>query len=161
MSDLDALADRVRAAIPLTTHLDFRFPAFDGERLTLTAPLAPNHNDKGTFFAGSQAALLTLAGWACTTLMADSVAANAAVGEGEASVDVVAGESSLQFRAPLHGDIEIRAWADDGESGRFHQRLKRRGKASLAILARATDAQGVVVSEYQGLYLARNNTDNA
>ena len=93
--------------------------------------------------------------------MADSVAANAAVGEGEASVDVVAVESSLQFRAPLHGDIEIRAWADDGESGRFHQRLKRRGKASLAILARATDAQGVVVSEYQGLYLARNNTDNA
>jgi len=161
MSDLDALADRVRAAIPLTTHLDFRFTAFDGERLTLTAPLAPNHNDKGTFFAGSQAALLTLAGWACTTLMADSVAANAAVGEGAASVDVVAVESSLQFRAPLHGDIEIRARADDGESGRFHQRLKRRGKASLAILARATDAQGVVVSEYQGLYLARNNTDNA
>ena len=104
MSDLDALADRVRAAIPLTTHLDFRFTAFDGERLTLTAPLAPNHNDKGTFFAGSQAALLTLAGWACTTLMADSVAANAAVGEGEASVDVVAVESSLQFRAPLHGE---------------------------------------------------------
>ena len=161
MSDLDALADRVRAAIPLTTHLDFRFTAFDGERLTLTAPLAPNHNDKGTFFAGSQAALLTLAGWACTTLMADSVAANAAVGEGEASVDVVAVESSLQFRSPLHGAIEIRAWAGDGESGRFHQRLKRRGKASLAILARATDAQGVVVSEYQGLYLARNNTDNA
>jgi len=161
MIDLDALADRVRAAIPLTTHLDFRFTAFDGERLTLTAPLAPNHNDKGTFFAGSQAALLTLAGWACTTLMADSVAANAAVGEGAASVDVVAVESSLQFRAPLHGDIEIRARADDGESGRFHQRLKRRGKASLAILARATDAQGVVVSEYQGLYLARNNTDNA
>ena len=90
-----------------------------------------------------------------------AVAANAAVGEGEASVDVVAVESSLQFRAPLHGDIEIRAWADDGESGRFHQRLKRRGKASLAILARATDAQGVVVSEYQSLYLARNNTDNA
>ena len=156
MIDLDALADRVRVAIPLTTHLDFRFTAFDGERLTLTAPLAPNHNDKGTFFAGSQAALLTLAGWACTTLMADS-----AVGEGAASVDVVAVESSLQFRAPLHGDIEIRARADDGESGRFHQRLKRRGKASLAILAQATDAEGVVVCEYQGLYLARTNTDNA
>tara|TARA_R100001143_G_scaffold12779_1_gene14009 strand:- start:417 stop:887 length:471 start_codon:yes stop_codon:yes gene_type:complete len=155
MIDLDALADRVRAAIPLTTHLDFRFTAFDGERLTLTAPLAPNHNDKGTFFAGSQAALLTLAGWACTTLMADS-----AVGEGEASVDVVAVESSLQFRAPLHGDIEIRAWADDGESGRFHQRLKRRGKASLGILAQATDAQGVVVCEYQGLYLARTNNND-
>lgn len=158
MIDLDALAARVRAAIPLTPHLDFRFTAFDGERLTLTAPLAPNHNDKGTFFAGSQAALLTLAGWACTTLMADAV-----VGKGvaaEASVDVVAVESSLQFRAPLHGDITIRARARDGESGRFHQRLKRRGKATLAILAQATDAQGLLVCEYQGLYLARTHNND-
>lgn len=155
MTDLEALAARVRAAIPLTTHLDFRFTDFNGEQLTLTAPLGPNHNDKGTFFAGSQASLLTLAGWACTTLMADS-----AVGEEEASVDVVAVESSLQFRAPLHGDIEIRARADDGESGRFHQRLKRRGKATLRILAQATDAQGLLVCEYQGLYLARTNNND-
>jgi len=150
MTDLEALADRVRAAIPLTTHLDFRFTVFDGERLILTAPLAPNHNDKGTFFAGSQAALLTLAGWACTTLMADT-----AVGEGGASVDVVAVESSLRYRAPLHGDIEIQARADDGESGRFHQRLKRRGKASLSVSAYATAADGLLVCEYQGVYLAR------
>lgn len=153
MIDLEALADRVRAAIPLTTHLDFRFTGFDGERLTLTAPLAPNHNDKGTFFAGSQAALLTLAGWACTTLVADS-----AVGHDEAAVDVVAVESSLRFRAPLASAIHVVASADEGQTGRFHQRLKRRGKATLAVSARAADADGVVVCEYQGVYLARANT---
>ena len=160
MIDLDALGARVRAAIPLTAHLDFQFTDFNGEQLTLTAPLGPNHNDKGTFFAGSQATLLTLAGWACTTLMADSVAAKAAVGDEEASVAVVAVEASLQFRAPLNGDIEIRARADDGESGRFHQRLRRRGKASLRILAQATDAGGILVCEYQGLYLARTNNND-
>jgi len=156
MSDLDDLARRVRAAIPLTSHLDFRFTGFDGERLTLTAPLAPNHNDKGTFFAGSQSALLTLAGWACTTLMADAV-----VGPDGPSVDVVAVESSLQYRAPLSGDIVIHAQGEAGQSGRFHQRLKRRGKASLRVLAQATDANGVLVCEYQGLYLARMNNNDA
>lgn len=155
MTDLNALAARVRAAIPLTTHLDFQFTAFNGEQLTLTAPLEPNHNDKGTFFAGSQAALLTLAGWACTTLVADS-----AVGDGEASVDVVAVESSLQFRAPLVGSIHVVARADEGQTGRFHQRLKRRGKATLSVLAQATDANGLLVCEYQGLYLARTNNND-
>ncbi len=70
----------MRAAIPLTAHLDFQFTDFNGEQLTPTAPLGPNHNDKGTFFAGSQATLLTLAGWACTTLMAAAAAAKAASG---------------------------------------------------------------------------------
>ena len=60
MMDLDALAERVRDAIPLTRHLDFTFAGFDGLSLVVTAPLGPNHNDKGTFFAGSQSALLTL-----------------------------------------------------------------------------------------------------
>ncbi|WP_299126110.1 YiiD C-terminal domain-containing protein, partial [uncultured Alcanivorax sp.] len=70
MMDLATLAEQVRDAIPLTRHLDFQLETFDGQSLTLTAPLAPNHNDKGTFFAGSQSALLTLAGWSLTTLLA-------------------------------------------------------------------------------------------
>ncbi len=148
MIDLDALGARVRAAIPLTAHLDFQFTDFNGEQLTLTAPLGPNHNDKGTFFAGSQATLLTLAGWACTTLMADSVAAKAAVGDEEASVDVVAVESSLQFRAPLNGDIEIPARAPDRASFLFHQRPTRRRQASLPILAPATAPRRLLACEY-------------
>lgn len=49
MMDLAALGERVRDAIPLTRHLDFTFADFDGLCLVVTAPLAPNHNDKGTF----------------------------------------------------------------------------------------------------------------
>ena len=33
MIDLDALADQVRDAIPLTRHLYFRFEQFDGDQL--------------------------------------------------------------------------------------------------------------------------------
>ena len=68
MMDLAALAEQVRDAIPLTRHLDFQLTSFDGQTLTVTAPLALNHNDKGTFFAGSQSALLTPVSYTHLTL---------------------------------------------------------------------------------------------
>ena len=153
MTDLDALAERVRAAIPLTRHLAFQYTGFDGDTLTLAAPLAPNHNDKGTFFAGSQVALLTLAGWSCTTLIAEAlIAASAAP---ERAVDVVAVDGSQQYRLPLTEDLTITAHPAPDQLQRFSERLIRRGKATLTVQARATNPAGDTVCEFQGLYLAR------
>ncbi|HBC17226.1 MAG TPA: hypothetical protein DC022_00350 [Alcanivorax sp.] len=146
MMDLDALAERVRDAIPLTRHLDFTFAGFDGLSLVVTAPLGPNHNDKGTFFAGSQSALLTLAGWGLTTLLAQQSGHPA---------DVVAVETSLEYKLPLDGDLQITASISEEDRERFAQRLSRRGKATLRIHAKGTDVDGKVVCLYQGLYLAR------
>ncbi|EKF74917.1 hypothetical protein A11A3_05671 [Alcanivorax hongdengensis A-11-3] len=144
---LDLLAARVRDAIPLTRHLHFSYREFDGQSLVVSAPLAPNSNDKGTFFAGSQSALLTLAGWSLTTLLAET---------GDQRVDVVAVESSLRYLHPLNEDMVIRAWPeqDDGASA-LRARLIRRGKAPLRILAQAVSTDGQVICQYQGLYLAR------
>lgn len=146
MMDLEALADRVRDAIPLTRHLAFSFTGFDGLNLTVTAPLAPNHNDKGTFFAGSQSALLTLAGWGLTTLQAQQAGHPA---------DVVAVETSLEYKLPLSGDLHITASVSEEDQVRFAQRLSRRGKATLRIHASGADIDGKIVCQYQGLYLAR------
>ena len=146
MMDLDALAERVRDAIPLTRHLDFTFAGFDGLSLVVTAPLGPNHNDKGTFFAGSQSALLTLAGLGLTTLLAQQSGHPA---------DVVAVETSLEYKLPLDGDLQITASISEEDRERFAQRLSRRGKATLRIHAKGTDVDGKVVCLYQGLYLAR------
>ncbi|WP_414430051.1 YiiD C-terminal domain-containing protein [Alcanivorax sp. IL3] len=146
MMDLDAFAERVRDAIPLTRHLDFTFAGFDGLSLVVTAPLGPNHNDKGTFFAGSQSALLTLAGWGLTTLLAQQSGHPA---------DVVAVETSLEYKLPLDGDLQITASISEEDRERFAQRLSRRGKATLRIHAKGTDVDGKVVCLYQGLYLAR------
>ena len=41
---------------------------YSGHAITLSAPLAPNINDKGTAFAGSTAGLATLTGWCLITL---------------------------------------------------------------------------------------------
>ncbi|MBL7249282.1 YiiD C-terminal domain-containing protein [Alloalcanivorax sp. C16-2] len=153
MADLEALAGRVRAAIPLTRHLVFRYTGFDGDALTLAAPLAPNHNDKGTFFAGSQVALLTLAGWSCTTLIAEAVIAG--TDDPGRAVDVVAVEGSQQYRLPLKDDLTVTACPAPGQRERFNERLIRRGKATLTVQARATNPAGDTVCEFQGLYLAR------
>lgn len=146
--DLDTLAAQVRIAIPLTGHLAFEYLDFDGQRLTLKAPLAPNHNDKNTFFAGSQAALVTLAGWSLTTLLADRA--------GYPS-DVVAVDSQLRYTRPLSGALHLHAQSDDDTASRFAGRLARKGQARLSVAVRGDDGHGHTVCEYRGQFLARQH----
>lgn len=143
MTDLEQFAELIRERIPLTRHLDFQLHSWDGETLIMGAGLAVNVNDKGTLFAGSQTALLTLSGWAYATLLARPLV-----------VDVVAGTSTMAFRAPIRADMEIVASADESSRDRFRQRLLRKGKAPIAICVRAREAGGGWASEYQGNYLA-------
>lgn len=146
MTTLDALARQVRNAIPLTRHLDFQFEQFDGRQLTVTAPLAPNHNDKGTFFAGSQSALLTLSGWALTTLLSQQAGHPA---------DVVAVESQLNYLKPLDTDLRLIASVSEEDADRFSQRLNRKGKAPLSVPVKGYSHNGVLVCEFTGVFLAR------
>lgn len=144
MIALDALAEQVRDAIPLTRHLHFQFADFDGDTLVVRAPLGPNHNDKGTFFAGSQSALLTLAGWGLTTLLAHQCGHPA---------DVVAVETGLKYTLPLDTDLRITVTTEQRQ--RFEERLSERGKAILSIKAIGQAEDGRTVCEFSGVYLAR------
>lgn len=147
MTALDALGARILEAIPLARHLQFSLLEYQPGALLLGAPLAPNINDKGTFFAGSQAALLTLGGWALTTL------------EGEACVervDVVAAESSLLYVAPLEADAHIRVHAVPDDLAVFARRLQRRGRARLAIAAELMAPGKEVAARFTAYYLARD-----
>ena len=143
MSELQAFAEHIREQIPLTRHLDFQLLGWDGQQLRLSAGLAVNVNDKGTLFAGSQTALLTLAGWAYTTLLARPE-----------PVDVLAANSNMAFRAPIRGDMEILAEASEADRQRFGQRLDRKGRAPLTVLVRAREQGGDWASEFSGSYLA-------
>lgn len=146
MNELDALAGRIRERIPLTRHLEFRFGRFDGLTLTLCAPLAPNGNDKGTFFAGSQSTLVTLAGWSLTTLLA---------GHADDSVDVVAVDGQIRYTHPLRDEIRIEARVSDDAVVRFRERLERKGRAILSVDVQGCDPSAQTVCTFQGVYLAR------
>ena len=143
---LCALEARIRDNIPLTPHLAFSLLDWDGQTLVMRAPLAENINDKGTMFAGSQSALLTLAGWACTTLAGESLLDK---------VDVVAVRSNLEYQAPVASDAQIEAVAEEPSLQRFRDRLPRSGRASLGVQARLLDSEGRVASRFTAPSMAR------
>ncbi len=146
MEPLPALEERIRAHIPLTRHLGFHLEHHSPGELILRAPLKPNSNDKGTFFAGSQAALLALAGWALTTLEAERVLAPA---------DVVAVESSLKHHAPAPFDARLTATAEADVLTHFRQRLQDKGRGKLALAVTLTGPDGEAATTFEGVYMAR------
>lgn len=141
-------AEHVRNAIPLCRHLEFQYDGLDEQFcLAMSAPLAPNVNDKGTFFAGSQSALLTLSGWSLTTLLARYKGYQ---------VDVVAVSSAISYAAPLKTAISLRATASDSaEQDRFFERLQRRGKCSIQVEVNAFNRDNEKVSHLAGRFYAR------
>lgn len=146
MSELETLAERVRDTIPLTRALEFQYLRRQPGELLLSAPLAVNHNDKNTFFAGSQATLFALAGWSLATLEGQAVIAE---------LDVVAVESNLSYRKPVTGDMQVRVFADAAAIEQYLQALREKGRGRLRVQAEALDASGELASEFSGLYLGR------
>ena len=148
-SDLETLraelAAYIRANIPLTREMGLDVAALDGAGLTLSAPLAPNINDKGTAFGGSLNAALTLAGWCVTRALLHRAGCDG---------DVVIAENRTRFTAPADGDFRVTcAWPASTDASDFIDRFRQRGRARLN-LACAARVDGRVVAEYTGRYAA-------
>lgn len=111
--------------IPLTKAMQLERLDYDGESLTLTVPLGPNVNDKGTGFGGSIAALATLAGWCLTTLQ---------LREQGLDCDVVIARSEQLFEAPVTGAFTARVARPDSASCQaFIERVATRGRGRLEL----------------------------
>ena len=146
MYDLVSLEAYIRRHIPLSQHLQFRLLSFNDDRLILSAPLAANSNDKGTMFAGSQAALMALSGWCLTTLQAAQLVAQA---------DVLAMQNSLRYRRPVTGTLTIVASSPDSSLRRFRYHLAQGERAPLQVVAKGFNKNAELASQYQAEYLAR------
>ena len=124
----------VLADIPLARALQLRVQDYDGDRLVLAAPLAPNINDKGCAFGGSLVSLLTLAGWGLLVLRLR--------GDGRAC-DVYVQDSQVHYLAPVWGDLVAEARLGSGESwSSFDAALAARGRARIAVRCRVPAADG-------------------
>jgi len=109
--------------IPLTRQMGLEVAALDRATIRLSAPLAPNVNDKGSAFGGSLASMMTLAGWGL--LMANLCA------EG-ITAEVMIHKSELLYNQPLYQDFS--AYCDLPEVGkwqRFLRTLNHRGRARI------------------------------
>lgn len=147
MSDaIRSLQDAVLAEIPLARAMQLRLRDYDGERLTIAAPLAPNINDKGCAFGGSLVSLLTLAGWGLIVLK---------LRELRRDCDVYVQDSVVRYLAPVWEDFTAQARLADGESWEaFASALAARGRARLAVDCRVTLADGNDACTLQARFVA-------
>ena len=115
----------LHAEIPLTAAMQIDSVDFDGQTLSLHAPLAPNLNDKGTGFAGSTSGLATLSGWCIITLWLRVRGIEA---------DVMIARSEVEYLAPLTEDLQTSVSLPEPEVlAIFEAGLKQRGRARLPL----------------------------
>ena len=116
-----ASLERALTTIPLTRVMGIAIDAYDGESLTLSAPLAPNVNDKGCAFGGSLVSLMTLAGWGLIKLALDRQGRDC---------DIYVQDSDVRYLAPVWNDFDAVARLVDRESFvSMAEALTSRGRA--------------------------------
>ena len=134
MTAIDDFEHALLADIPLARAMQLRVRDYDGDNLRLTAPLAPNINDKGCAFGGSLVSLLTLAGWGLIVLK---------LRELDIHCEVYVQDSDARYLAPVWEDLVAQARLAEGESwAEFARALRTRGRARLQVSCRVPLASG-------------------
>ena len=132
-------------AIPLTEAMQVDQLNFDGCNLSISAPLIPNINDKGTGFAGATSGLLTLSGWALITLWLKSRGIEA---------EVMIAKSELIYVAPIKERFTAQVNLPESEvMAIFWQRFEERGRARLPLEAFLGDKKSPLL-RLKGEYVA-------
>lgn len=145
------LQDFLLSNIPLaaTMQLQVGLAAVAGQSMAaagicITAPLAPNINDKGSAFGGAGASLMTLAGWGWLWL------ANRQMGLRR---DIVIASSQIQYHLPVYESLHIICSGPTEESWmKYLQSLRKRDRARLELRCELRLADAGLAASMQGHY---------
>jgi thioesterase domain-containing protein len=149
----EALVAFIHEGIPLTRAMALELGDYDGERLTLASPLAPNVNDKGCAFGGSLVSLMTLTGWGLVEL------ALRARGE---DCDVYVGASTVRYLSPVWGDFVARAQrAQEASWEVFFATLEARGRARIEVTAEVPGEDGKPAATLEAQFVAKRRSTAA
>jgi len=133
-------------SIAMTRAMQLEVAALDAAGISLRAPLAPNANDKGTAFAGSLNATMTLAGWGWIWWRTRA-------GPQPPEIVIASGEQS--FRRPVRETIAVRCESPEtADLERFLAQLRRRDKARLTLQACTVLAGGEDAARLRADYVA-------
>jgi thioesterase domain-containing protein len=120
--------------IPLARAMQLAVPRYSGDELEMTAPLAPNINDKGCAFGGSMASLLTLAGWGLIELGLRT--------EG-LECDIYVGDSQLRYREPVWGELRgVARFAEADALPRIVAAVRGKGKGRADVTCEIAGEKG-------------------
>ena len=112
----------------------------------LTAPLAPNINDKGCAFGGSLLSLLTLAGWGLIVLKLRELGR---------ACDVYVQDSDVRYLAPVWNDFEAVARLVDRESfTAMAEALTARGRARTRVRCVVPLPDGTAAATLEARFVA-------
>jgi len=141
-----ALQAELDQSIPLTRAMQLKASAWSDQGLTLTAPLAPNVNDKGSAFGGSLSAVLTLAGWGLLWLRTK---------QAHIACDLVIHRGEIRYVRPVTGPI-IALCPQPGEDEwqLFSDQFDSRGKARIRLRPVVLDSAGREAVTFQCEYVA-------
>jgi thioesterase domain-containing protein len=142
---IDAFQQKILDQIPLTASMGFERIDYDGRDLAFQLSLKPNHNDKGTAFAGALSAAANLCGWGALTLLLDNE---------DRSYDVVIRDSRLEYMLPVTQDFLVQArFAEPEQIDAFLIRLQERGKARCDLVVEVVE-RGKQCFKFSGSYVA-------
>ena len=145
-ADRAALERDLLGAIPLARAMALTVDAYDGDSLALSAPLAPNANDKGCAFGGSLVSLMTLAGWGLIHL---------GLGRHGKSCDIYVQDSDVRYVAPVWEDFTATARLVDRESFQtMLETLVARGRARTRVRCVVPLADGSAAATLEARFVA-------
>lgn len=152
-ADKLAMAARLEATlhqeIPITNAMSVRVRDYDGLRLTIAAPLAPNVNLHGTGFAGSLYAVAALCGWGTVYLQ---------LLEADIEGSIVLANADIHYISPEHGELIARCdLATHVEFPAAMANLQASGKTRFALEITVGDPLQPAV-RFNGRYAVRRST---
>lgn len=131
--------------IPLSAAMGVRVTAADTRSVSVTAPLAANHNHAGTVFAGSQHALACLAGWSLLRLWADAA---------DWSADLVLGRAEIRYLQPAHGDLAATATLNDEHRHELEKARATNSAARVDLIIELVSGDDIC-ARFHGRFVAR------
>lgn len=141
-----ALGQELMSDIPITQAMQMQIAAWDGESLSMAAPLGPNVNDKGCAFGGSLSSVMTLAGWALVQL---------AITEREMDCDIYVQDSTIRYLAPVWTDFVAEACLEPHINfSDFFSALNARGKARLSVRCEIRLPDGSIATSLTARFVA-------
>lgn len=148
-----ALVAFIHEGIPLARAMALELGDYDGERLRLTSPLAPNVNDKGCAFGGSLVSLMTLTGWGLVEL---------ALRQRGEDCDVYVGESTVRYLSPVWSDFTAEAQpAEEADWTTFFATLTARGRARIAVACQVPGVDHKPAATLAAQFVAKRRSTTA
>lgn len=144
-TERETLQRALHELIPLSRAMQLSVVELGPDALTLTAPLAANHNHAGTGFAGSVYSLASLAGWALLRVVVEREHMQARL---------VLGEGRIRYHRPAGEELRARVELSQSEQARVIEQL-RQGKTARLRLRIDIPGADDPAATFEGTYFAR------